>query len=52
VNSANGLIRPSDKAALADLIGTIDSSLRNHDGGRAAHQRGQSGARWHLVDKE
>jgi hypothetical protein len=51
VNSANGLIRPSDKAALADLIGTIDLSCGIMTVGAQRTNEG-SPARWRLVDKE
>ena len=35
-----------DKAALADLIGTINSSLRNHDGKGVQRTNEGSPARW------
>jgi hypothetical protein len=38
-----------DKAALADLIGTINSSLRNHDGKGVQRTNEGSPARWRLL---
>jgi hypothetical protein len=38
------------KAALADLIGTINSSLRNHDGKGIERTNEGSPARWKLAD--
>jgi hypothetical protein len=38
-----------DKAALADLIGTINSSLRNHDGRGVQRTNEGSPARWRLA---
>jgi hypothetical protein len=40
-----------DKAALADLIGTINSSLRNHDGKGVARTNEGSPAQWHHKEK-
>jgi hypothetical protein len=39
-----------DKAALADLIGTINSSLRNHDGKGVQRTNEGSPARWQLKE--
>jgi hypothetical protein len=39
-----------DKAALADLIGTINSSLRNHDGRGVQRTNEGSPARWRLKE--
>jgi hypothetical protein len=41
-------IKAPDKAALADLIGTINSSLRNHDGKGVQRVNEGSPARWRL----
>jgi hypothetical protein len=42
-------IKRPDKAALADLIGTINSSLRNHDGKGVQRTNEGSPAKWRLV---
>jgi hypothetical protein len=39
-------IKRPDKAALADMIGTINSSLRNHDGKGVQRTNEGSPARW------
>jgi hypothetical protein len=41
-------IKSPDKAALSDLIGTINSSLRNHDGKGVYRTNDGSPARWRL----
>jgi hypothetical protein len=47
VLAANKIERPY-KAALADLIGTINSSLRNHDG-KGVHRTNEgNAARWKI----
>jgi hypothetical protein len=43
-------IKRPDKAALADLIGTINSSLRNHDGKGVQRTNDGSPARWRLKE--
>jgi hypothetical protein len=45
-------IKRPDKAALADMIGTINSSLRNHDGKGVQRTNEGSPARWRLSQKE
>jgi len=42
-------IRRPDKAALADLIGTINSSLRNHAGKGVQQTKEGSPAKWRLA---
>jgi hypothetical protein len=42
-------IKRPDKAALADLIGTIDSSLRNDEGKGVQRADEGSPARWRLA---
>lgn len=42
-------IETPDKAALADLIGTINSSLRNHDGKGVQRTNEGSPARWRIL---
>jgi hypothetical protein len=42
-------IKTLAKAALADLIGTINSSLRNHDGKSVRRTNEGSPARWQLA---
>ena len=44
-------IRRPDKAALADLIGTINSSLRNHDGKGVQRTNEGSPAKWRLSER-
>jgi hypothetical protein len=46
--AANIKKRP-DRAALADLIGTINSSLRNHDGKGVQRTNESSPARWQIT---
>jgi hypothetical protein len=41
-----------NKAALADLTGTIKSSLKNHDGKGVQRTNEGSPARWRLASKE
>jgi hypothetical protein len=48
VLAANNIKTP-DKADLADLIGTINSSLRNHDGKGVQRTNEGSPARWRIV---
>jgi hypothetical protein len=43
-------IESADKAVLADLIGTINSSLRNHDGKGVQRVNEGSPARWQLKE--
>ena len=44
-------IKSADKAALADLIGTILASLRNHDGKGVQRTNEGSPARWMLAQR-
>jgi hypothetical protein len=48
VLAAANITKP-DTAALADLIGTINSSLRNHDGKGVERTNEGSPARWRLA---
>jgi hypothetical protein len=43
-------IKRPDKAALADLIGTINSSLRNHDGKGVQRSNEGAPARWRMKE--
>jgi hypothetical protein len=47
---ATANIKRPDKAALADLIGTINSSLRNHDGKGVQRSNEGAPARWRLKE--
>jgi len=47
VLAAANITKP-DKAALADLIGTIDSSLRNHEGKGVQRANEGNPAKWTL----
>jgi hypothetical protein len=47
VLAAANITKP-DKAALADLIGTIDSSLRNHEGKGVQRTNEGGPAKWTL----
>jgi hypothetical protein len=44
-------INTPEKAAVADLIGTINSSLRNHDGNGVQRVNDGSPAKWRLTGK-
>jgi hypothetical protein len=48
VSAAANIKRP-EKAALADLIGTINSSLRNHEGKGVQRANEGSPAKWVLI---
>jgi hypothetical protein len=50
LDKANINIKTPAKADLADLIGTINSSLRNHDGKGVQRVNEGSPARWKLKE--